>query len=145
MLNIYIDSTIKAPAKREAKGMYLLEYVNDKDPEKFVTRQGFTEYAETTEDAITLTAIIEALSLLNKPCKIRIFTKARNVFNTLEQRRNETWRQSKCQNSSQNMVKNCELWELLTHILERHEWEITTEGHSYENFMESELKKWQRA
>ena len=145
MLNIYIDSTIKAPAKREAKGMYLLEYVNDKDPEKFVTRQGFTEYAETTEDAITLTAIIEALSLLNKPCKIRIFTKARNVFNTLEQRRNETWRQSKWQNSSQNMVKNCELWELLTHTLERHEWEITTEGHSYENFMESELKKWQRA
>ena len=80
MVNVYLESTIKAPQKGEAIGIWIVEFVKDNDPSKFVIRQGGCQFAETTEDAIILTLLAEALMILIKPCEIRIFTKARGVF-----------------------------------------------------------------
>ena len=123
--------------------MWLLEFVKDDDPSKFVTRQGFTEYAETTEDAIVLTVLIHALQILNKPCKIRIFTKAHGVFNTRESRRFENWKAQKWLKSDAKSVKNANLWDIVAHGLEKHEWSVTEEEHSYQEYMRTEIKKWQ--
>lgn len=108
-VNIYVKANIKAPQKHEAKAMWLVEFVREKNPEDPITRQGFVEFAETTEDAIVLTALIEAVNILTKECEICIFTKARNVLATLDTRRYEGWRHQKWLNASQNMVKmpNC--------------------------------------
>lgn len=137
-----METNIKAPAKREAKAMWLVEFVSDKDPEKTVTRQGFVEFGQITEDAITLTAMIEALSILRKPCKVHIYTKARGIYGTLEQSRNIAWRSQKWHKATGDLVKNAELWEILTRILETHEWELADSGHSFEKYMESEIRKW---
>ena len=95
MLNIYVESTIRPPQKAAGKAMYIAEFVSDKNPESFVTREGYAEFGETTEDAAILTILIEALLILNKPCTIHIFTKAKGILSTLESRRYEAWQGQK--------------------------------------------------
>ena len=144
-VNIYVETTIQAPAKKEARAMWLIEFVREQNPFDPVIRKGFVEFAETTEDQITLTALITALSRLTKECEICIFTKARNVLATLDTRRFESWRVHKWVNSSQNIVKNAELWEIFTELLEKHNWKTSIETHSFESLMKTELRTWQRA
>ena len=145
MVNIYLESTIKPPRKGEASGMWLVEYVNDKDPAKLVTIEGGCRFKETTEDAIILTCLIQALMRFFKPCEIRIFTKAKGVLSTLETGRYATWRALKWQKSDGNAVKNAHLWDIVAHSLEKYKWTITDADHSYQDYMRAELKKWQRA
>lgn len=145
MLNIYVESTIRPPQKATGKAMYIAEFVSDKNPESFVTREGYAEFGETTEDAAILTILIEALLILNKPCTIRIFTKAKGILSTLESRRYETWQGQKWLKSNKESVKNAHLWDIVAHALEKHDWTVTDEDHSYREYMRSELKKWQRA
>ena len=122
--------------------MWLVEFVREKKPDDPVIRKGFIEFAEITEDAIVLTALIKALSILTKECEIRIFTKARGVLATLETRRYEGWRAQKWLNTSQNITKNAELWEIITGLLDNHEWSIGTGENTFESLMETELRKW---
>ena len=144
-VNIYVETTIKAPARKEGRAMWLIEFVREKNPSDPIIRKGFVEFAETTEDQITLTALINAIAKLTKECEICIFTKAKGVLSTLELRRFEGWKKSKWQNSSQNMVKNAELWDVLSELLQRHTWKTSIEKHSFESLMETELRTWQRA
>ena len=111
--------------------MYIAEFVSDKNPESFVTREGYAEFGETTEDAAILTILIEALLILNKPCTIRIFTKAKGILSTLESRRYETWQGQKWLKSNKESVKNAHLWDIVAHALEKHDCTITDEDHSY--------------
>ena len=145
MVNIYLESTIKAPQKGPGRAMWIVELVKDDNPEKIVTRQGLTEFAETTEDAIILTILSEALMIIGKPCTIRIFTKAQGVFWTLETRRYAGWKRAKWQRDSVKSTKNAHLWEIISHALEKKatEWTVTDEEHSYQNYMRTELRKWQ--
>ena len=142
-VNMYIESTIKAPRRGEAKAMWLIEFT--KAPEQIFTRQGFVEFGDITEDAVVLTAIAEGLSILTKQCEIRIFTRARHVFSTLKSSKNADLRCRKWLSASEKSIKNAPLWEIVTHMLEKHEWEITDDHHSFQKYMESELKRWQRA
>ena len=125
--------------------MWLVEYVNDKDPAKLVTIEGGCRFKETTEDAIILTLLIQALMRFFKPCEIRIFTKAKGISSTLESRRYEAWQGQKWLKSNKESVKNAHLWDIVAHALEKHDWTVTDEDHSYREYMRSELKKWQRA
>ena len=143
VLNIYLKTDISAPRRSDAKAMWLVEWVSDKDPEKTVTHDGFLALPDTTEDEIILTALIQALNILNKPCKIRIFTDAQRVLNVLDLRRNEGWRSQKWRSASEKPIKNAPLWEIVTNQLTIHEWSITDEVHSFRDYMRSELKKWQ--
>ena len=143
MVNIYLESTIKPPRKGEASGMWIVEYVQDKDPNKFVTLQGGCSFAETTEDAIILTLLAESLMRFHKPCEIRIFTKAQGVLNTLETRRFNTWSAQNWLKSDGKAVKNAHLWDIVARALEKHTWTVTDEDHSYREYMRSELKKCQ--
>lgn len=143
VLNIYLKSDISAPRRNDAKAMWLVEWVSDKDPEKTVTHDGFLGLPDTTEDEIVLSALIEALNILNRPCKIRIFTDAQRVFNTLGSRSYETWRARKWLSASEKPIKNAPLWEIVTNQLTVHDWTITDEDHSFRDYMRSEIKKWQ--
>ena len=109
--------------------MYIAEFVSDKNPESFVTREGYAEFGETTEDAAILT----------------ILTKAKGILATLESRRYEAWQGQKWLKSNKESVKNAHLWDIVAHALEKHDWTVTDEDHSYREYMRSELKKWQRA
>ena len=123
--------------------MYLVEYVSDRNPEKMKTWPAvFTDLPDTTENILTLVTLIKALGRFTKPTQIRIFTNAQGVFGVLESRNYAVWRSQKWRGASQNIIKNNELWEILIPLLELHEWTVTTDEHSFEKYMESELKKW---
>lgn len=127
--------------------MYLVEFVPDKHPDKFQTWREYAEYGETTEDAIILSVLIKALMRITRPCEIRIFTKAKSVFSTLESRRYNTWRDNNWLKGNGEAVKNAHLWDVAQDLLasKSTEWTVSDEDHSYQEYMRSELKKWQRA
>lgn len=118
--------------------MYLVECVINN---RIESREGIVSFPDTTEDAITITALIRALAELNKPCKFKIYTSDRNIFYALETGRAQKFRDKEYMNAKGLPVKNAELWEILFELLQKHEWEITQEEHSYRLYMESELKK----
>lgn len=118
--------------------MYLVECVINN---RIESREGIVSFPDTTEDAITVTALIKALLELNKSCKFKIYTSDRNIFYALETGRAQKFRDKEYMNAKGLPVKNAELWEILFELLQKHEWEITQEEHSYRLYMESELKK----
>ena len=119
--------------------MYLIECVMS--PENIETREGYVSFADTTEERITLTALVKALSRFNKRCDLNIFTKCGGVFCALDTGRALTYAKAEYRNAKGDQIKNAELWDLLLEHLERHEWKISKEDHSYMSYMASELKK----
>lgn len=118
--------------------MYLVECVINN---RIESREGIVSFPDTTEDAITITALIRALAELNKPCKFKIYTSDRNIFYAMETGRAQQFRKQGYVNAKGIPVKNAELWEILFDLLKKHEWKISQEDHSYRLYMDSELKK----
>ncbi|MBQ6318223.1 MAG: hypothetical protein IJI23_00335 [Lachnospiraceae bacterium] len=140
-INIYIQSSIKPPRRGAAKAMYMImSPAKPDDPVK-----GFLELPDTTEDAITLSAIIEALQRFTRPTTIRIYTKCNGVFHALDTGRIQSAKMNGFRNSKDQPTKNAELWEIFLSLVPKFSWTITQEDHEYENWMRSELDKWQRA
>ena len=138
-VNIYVDTTIKAPNRGAGKSMFLIE--SPTAPDNVV--KGFIALQETTEDAITLVTIIKALNRFTKPSKINIFTKCNGVYHSINSRRCFEYQKNRWINAKGTQVKNAELWEILVDILPKHEWTVTQADHSFMEYMRSELKKWQ--
>ena len=136
-VNIYIDSTIKAPQRGSATAMYIIEC--PAAPDNVV--KGFVEFPDTTEDAITLTAIIEALGRFTKESHIRIYTKCNGVFCGLDTGRIQMSRVNGWKNSKGVPNKNAELWDIFISTAARHRWTITQEDHSFMEIMRMDLKR----
>ena len=64
--NVYVDSTIKNPNRGEGTAMYLLECIVNGESK---TLEGFVHLPDTTEDAIILTALIEAKKSISEPAR----------------------------------------------------------------------------
>lgn len=143
--NIYVKTTIKPPRRADASAMYLVEYISDNKPDEPATLTDFLQLPETTETALVLTALIKALNRIVKPCEICIFTECKPIFANLESRVYEGWRGSKWHGTQGNIIKNNELWEILSGQLLKHKWTVSDEKHSYSDWMEGELKKWHKA
>jgi ribonuclease HI len=139
-VNIYVDSTIKNPNRGEGTAMYLLECIVKNEPK---TIEGFVHLPDTTEDAIILTALIEALGRLIKPTTVRIFTKSRGVFGAINTGSIQTAKTKGFRNAKGQSVKNAELWSIFLSFIPKYKWTITQEDHSFEKYMKAELKKWQ--
>ena len=119
--------------------MYLIECPSS--PDNVV--KGFTVLQETTEDAITLVSIIRALNRFSKPSKISIFTKCNGVYHTLDSGRCFEYQKNRWITAKGTQVKNAELWDILVNLLAKFEWTIIQADHSFQEYMRSELKKWQ--
>jgi len=138
-VNVYVDSTIKKPNRGEGKAMYLIECNVKGEPK---TAEGFVHLPDTTEDAIILTALIEALGRFLKPSNIRIFVKAPGVFNAIDTGRIQAAKTKGYRTAKGQSIKNAELWDIFLNLVPKHKWKITDEEHSFQEYMRSELKKW---
>lgn len=119
--------------------MYLIE--SPKHPDYVV--KGFSELQDTTEDALTLLAIIKALNRFTKPSNITIFTKCNGVYHSIDSGRCFEYQANRWKNAKGQQIKNAELWDILIDHLSKHEYTITQADHSFMEFMRTELKKWQ--
>lgn len=138
--NVYVDSTIKNPNRGEGTAMYLLECIVNDEPK---TLEGFVHLPDTTEDAIILTALIEALGRFLKPTEIKLFVKSPGVYGAISTGRIQLAKTKGFRNSKDRPVKNAELWSIFLSLVPKHKWKITQEDHSFEQYMRGELKKWQ--
>ncbi len=86
---------------------------------------------ETTNNRMELTAVIEGLKALNRPCKVKIITDSQYVVNGITKGWAEKWRSNNWIKSDKKPAQNKELWEELLNQLERHDYEFSwIKGHA---------------
>ena len=86
--------------------------------------------AVTTNNRMELTAAIEALRVLTRPCRIRLSSDSKYVMDGLT-RWIHGWRKNGCRTADKKPVKNAELWQALFAETQKHEIEwIWVKGHA---------------
>ncbi len=89
--------------------------------------------AETTNNRMELTAVIEGLKALKEPCKVRIVTDSQYVSNGITLGWAEGWRQNGWRKKDKKPALNPELWDELLNEIAKHEvtieWVRGHDGH----------------
>lgn len=85
---------------------------------------------ETTNNRMELTAAIQALESLNRPCQIKLHTDSKYVLQGITDWLHN-WKKRGWKTSANNPVKNEDLWRRLDQAIQRHqiEW-IWVKGHA---------------
>ena len=76
---------------------------------------------DTTNNVMELTAVIEALKLLKRPCKVDLYSDSAYVVNAFLQNWILGWIKNGWKNSSKEEVKNKELWQDLFSLTKIHD------------------------
>jgi len=86
--------------------------------------------AETTNNQMELTAVIEALTALKRPSTVRLHVDSRYVMNGVQSWMHN-WKRNGWRTADKKPVKNQELWQALDEQVNRHriEW-IWVKGHA---------------
>ena len=89
----------------------------------------------TTNNRMELTAVIEALSRLNQPCDVRIYTDSAYICNAFNNGWIFNWIRSGWKTANKRPVENQDLWNRLLAVMKPHnvEW-IKVKGHSDNEF-----------
>lgn len=86
---------------------------------------------DTTNNRMELMAVIKALRLLKRQCKVSLYSDSAYVVNAFKNGWIYNWRNNGWRTASKTDVKNRELWEELYELVQKHEitW-IKVKGHS---------------
>ena len=82
------------------------------------TLRGFA--AETTNNRMELTAVIEGLRALNRACRIEVHTDSKYVKQGISEWI-DNWKRNGWKTAAKKPVKNCDLWQLLDAETTRHD------------------------
>lgn len=86
---------------------------------------------ETTNNRMELTGPIEALKLLKRPCKVKLYSDSAYLVNAFSQGWIYNWQKNGWKTADKKDVKNRELWEEIYKFTKIHEIEwIKVKGHS---------------
>lgn len=77
--------------------------------------------ADTTNNIMELTAVIEALKMLKRPCKVNIYSDSAYVVNAFEQKWIYGWIKKNWKTAGGDPVKNKELWQELYSLTKVHD------------------------
>lgn len=89
----------------------------------------------TTNNIMELTAVIEALKILKRPCKVNIYSDSAYVVNAFLQKWIYGWMKKGWKTASGDPVKNKELWQELYNLTKVHKVKfIKVKGHSDNEF-----------
>ena len=90
---------------------------------------------DTTNNVMELTAVIEALKLLNRPCKVDLYSDSAYVVNAFIQKWTINWQKNNWKTSDKKDVKNKELWQELLELTTTHKLTFhKVKGHSDNEF-----------
>lgn len=85
----------------------------------------------TTNNRMELTAVIESLSALKEPCKVKLVTDSKYVADGVTKGWAESWRKNGWRKADKKPALNPDLWEKLLNLLEVHNVEICwVKGHA---------------
>ena len=84
----------------------------------------------TTNNRMELTAAIEALRKLNRPCRVRLYSDSAYLVSAFNQNWIRNWQRNGWKNASKQPVRNADLWHELIAAAKPHtvEW-IWVKGH----------------
>ena len=77
--------------------------------------------ANTTNNIMELTAVIEALKMLKRPCKVNIYSDSAYVVNAFVQKWIYGWMKKGWKTAGNEPVKNKELWQELYELTKIHD------------------------
>ena len=77
--------------------------------------------AETTNNRMELTAVIEALKLLKERCAVEVYSDSKYVIDALEKRWVYGWKEKGWIKSDRKPALNVDLWEILLPLIAKHE------------------------
>ncbi|MEG1551270.1 MAG: ribonuclease H, partial [Oscillospiraceae bacterium] len=87
--------------------------------------------SDTTNNKMELTAVIEGLKALKKPCSVRLFTDSKYVADGLTKGWAKSWKANNWKKKDGKMALNIDLWDELLKVYEIHEVEIVwVKGHA---------------
>ena len=75
---------------------------------------------ETTNNRMELTAAIEALKLLKRPCEVDLYTDSAYLYNAFEQNWLKRWIMNNWRTSTKKDVLNRDLWEEIIQLCKTH-------------------------
>ena len=91
--------------------------------------------AQTTNNRMELTAVIEALKALNEPCEVTLTSDSKYVIDALSLGWAEGWRARGWKKADKSQALNPDLWEQLLSLTETHQlsyvWVKGHDGHPY--------------
>lgn len=90
---------------------------------------------KTTNNQMELTAPIEALKLLKRPCKVKLYSDSAYLINTFVKGWLKNWKKNGWKTADHKDVKNKELWVQIDQFNQMHdiEW-IKVKGHADNEF-----------
>ena len=77
--------------------------------------------AETTNNRMELTAVVEALSALKRPCTVILTTDSQYVCNSISKGWAKSWQKNNWIKSDKKPALNADLWEKCLQLLEIHD------------------------
>jgi ribonuclease HI len=77
--------------------------------------------AETTNNRMELTAVIEALRLLKEPCVVELYSDSKYVIDALSLGWAQSWKRKGWIKSDKKPALNADLWETLLTLTQQHE------------------------
>lgn len=91
--------------------------------------------ADTTNNRMELTAVIEALNALKEPCNVTLTTDSKYVCDAVNQEWVYSWKKNNWKKADKKPALNVDLWEKLLELLETHNvtfvWVRGHNGHPY--------------
>ena len=89
--------------------------------------------AETTNNRMELTAVIEGLKALKERCKVTLYTDSQYIVNAINLGWAESWKQNGWRKADKKKALNTDLWETLLDLLGRQDvtfvWVKGHDGH----------------
>ncbi len=82
-------------------------------------------FSKTTNNRMEILAVIEGLRALTQACKVDIFSDSQYVCNAIQKRWIQSWRKNDWRKADKKPVKNRDLWEALSLILENNGHDVT--------------------
>ena len=77
-------------------------------------------FANTTNNRMEITAVLEGLSALREPCLVDLYTDSQYVHKAVTEGWLENWQRNGWRTAAKKPVKNRDLWERLLPPLKRH-------------------------
>lgn len=88
-------------------------------------------YAVTTNNRMEVLAVIKALELLKKPCRVKLYSDSKYVVDAITKGWAEKWRKNHWMRTKTECASNVDLWEKLLDLLDLHKVQfIWVKGHA---------------
>ena len=133
-VDIYTDGACANNPGRGGYGIVMMY----KDKNNLMHQKEFSKgYKLTTNNRMELTAVIDALNLLKKPCNIKLYSDSKYVVDAINQKWLEGWQNKNWKLNTKNPVKNIDLWKKYLIASKDHKIEfICVKGHASNKYNE---------